>query len=70
MNGDIELSANDESIREYEREQAVFARQCPALNEKGERCTFTLHRDRHSWVIKVPHDHMNPDGSEQTPRRG
>lgn len=51
MNGDIELSANDESIREYEREQAVFANGCPARNTVGERCAYTLHYSQplHSW---------------------
>lgn len=51
MNGDIELSERDEWIREWERDEAIFARQCPAVDPLGERCTYTLHYTQplHSW---------------------
>jgi hypothetical protein len=66
----MDLSPEAEQMGDWLREdEGKFL--CLTRGMSGERCVFTEHFDnQHSWVAPVPHDHVNPDGSEQTPRRG
>jgi hypothetical protein len=48
---DIELTWEEELRADALREDAAFDRQCPATNDNGARCAYTLHTGKHTWEV-------------------